>query len=1161
MQLSNGRGRLGRPGVAARRAAAPASRPLPAPGGRPVARGVAPRAWGGRGNAKADVADSSVQLRATTSSEEVSGTASESAEPQAATQAATRQQQELQRQQEQREQQQRQQELQRQRQQEQEQQRQQQEQRRQQELQRRQRQQQEQQRQAAAAASSSEAEAEAQTAAAAAAAVEVPLGQLPGIAGSALLETLGEMVNPADPAQRAVLARPSPLPHKDHGVLRGGQYPFGYDPVYGLPIVHDVLRYGELLRDVRSGGVSEVLWFTLANTGDPHYVDGRCLVRYADGRVAQSVVPPEDFRVVYAMQAHGVKATKLPLEPRHIAAYALREPERGRNPFDGPAARVFGAHELDVRASRRGPRLAPSFSEAVAALPDGEREAFLLRQQDDIDRVIGNLERADTEDWEVFTGARRRTAEERDAAAGRGFETPAAKQTWSDRIIISQDMQVLIYKWVPIVGPVLGSAFVIGLYLAARLLRGDLTDRMALMDEGEEKRRRTALREARIAFLEEEVPALVARRTPVDAIRKKAAEVNKKLGDKFEISEAELLSTVDACTSLLAEGQDIDSGAGATQAAERILAQEEADARAAAEGGGEGGGEAAGPDALMEMGKLNTARVRKAIDPKILDVKKRVRAARRSLKRESKVVLSDEIIFFDDVAGNEQAKVELMEVVDFFRKPEKFRASGARPPKGVLLVGPPGNGKTLMARAVAGESGVAFISSSASEFIEMYMGLGAARVRDLFNTARKLSPCIIFIDELDAVGRARRSGAQGGNDERDNTVNQLLTELDGFSAETQGIVVMGATNRKDVLDPALTRPGRFDRSIEVRRPDYAGRLEGIKVHLREKPIGPDIDYAALAALTGGMSGAQLAGAARTARRAAALASRRAARAAAPPSRPTAPPRRAAPGVCNTACFLASRAGRSEVRQADLVAAVEQTKYGKTYEASRFVSPGRKRRFAVVEAGFCVAAALLPAMEAIDYVTILPSIKSPVGRTVLQPSVGRYTTGVWTRTYLEQQLRLVLAGRAAEELVFGVDELSSLHQHKIMMARQVVHKLLNSGFSSHPDFEHIRGLGTSYLDASMEPSRTTSFITVTDYNQSRSEWVDVDIEMEELLNGAYAEVKAMLSRNRGALDALTDALLASESMQGPAVYAVIDATLCAEDAAARAAAAESEVAFL
>eukprot|EP00878_Enallax_costatus_P004612 GHUV01004857.1.p1 GENE.GHUV01004857.1~~GHUV01004857.1.p1 ORF type:complete len:341 (+),score=89.46 GHUV01004857.1:225-1247(+) len=322
---------------------------------------------------------------------------------------------------------------------------------------------------------------------------------------------------------------------------------------------------------------------------------------------------------------------------------------------------------------------------------------------------------------------------------------------------------------------------------------------------------------------------------------------------------------------------------------------------------------------------------------------------------------------------------------------------------------------------------------------------------------------------------------------------------------------------KDASSQLTTRPAtyalastKFDRSIEVRRPDYQGRLEGIKVHLREKPIAADIDYSELAMLTGGMSGAQLA------------------------------------GVCNTACFLASRAGRTEVTQADLVAAVEQTKYGKTYEASKFVSPGRKQRFAVIEAGFCVAIALLPAIEEIDYVTILPSIKSPVGRTVLKANVGRYTTGVWTRQYLEQQLVMILAGRAAEELVFGREEMSSLHQHKIMQARQIVHKMLNAGFSSHPDFEHIRGLGTTYIDPSMEPNRYTSYITQTDTHQTRSEWVDVDMEMENKLNQAYVEVKGMLSRNRGALDAVTQALLTNERMSGEEVYDVLAKTLDNED---------------
>ncbi|KAI8462879.1 MAG: P-loop containing nucleoside triphosphate hydrolase protein [Monoraphidium minutum] len=455
-----------------------------------------------------------------------------------------------------------------------------------------------------------------------------------------------------------------------------------------------------------------------------------------------------------------------------------------------------------------------------------------------------------------------------------------------------------------------------------------------------------------------------------------------------------------------------------------------------------------------------------------------------------------------------------MEVVDFFRQPEKFRTSGAKAPKGVLLVGPPGNGKTLMARAVAGESGVAFISSSASEFIEMYMGLGAARVRDLFNTARKLAPCIIFIDELDAVGRARRSGAKGGNDERDNTVNQLLTELDGFEAERMGIVVMGATNRKDVLDAALTRPGRFDRSIEVLRPDYKGRLEGIKVHLRDKPIAADIDYTRLAVLTGGMSGAQIA------------------------------------GVANSACFLASREGRSEVLMEDLEKAIDQGRFGKTYEQHSFVSPARKKRFAVMEASISLAATLLPAIERVERVTIAPSAKSPIGRTVLEPNIARYTTGVWTKAYLQQQLLVALAGRAGEEVVFGVDELSSLNQARLQLARQITHKMLNAGMSAHPDFENLRTLGHNYMDPSMEQSRWTQYTVTLDANQSRSEWVDTDMELEALLNDGYAQAKALIERNRPALDALVEALLEEEALLGDRVRAIVEAHGHAQDLAAR-----------
>ena len=317
---------------------------------------------------------------------------------------------------------------------------------------------------------------------------------------------------------------------------------------------------------------------------------------------------------------------------------------------------------------RRGPRLGPTPEEAALALPPAARAAAIDAEVAGLEAAAASLRRLPTEDFEAYEAAGRRFAADKGAAAearkafDREAERLAAlseKKSWSDRVVVSQDVQAMIYKYVPIIGPVVGSAFVLGLYLLARLLRGDLTDRLKMMDSEEEKRRRTALREARIAFLEEEVPALVARGAGMPALAKKMAEVNKKLGEKFEISEAELRGTYDACRQLMEAGEDLDSGAGASTAAERILAEQEAlerrDGAAAAEGGGDAAQQSAG-DAMAEMGKLNTARIRKAVDPKVLDVKKRVRAARRSLKRESKVQLSDEIIFFDDVAGNEQVR-------------------------------------------------------------------------------------------------------------------------------------------------------------------------------------------------------------------------------------------------------------------------------------------------------------------------------------------------------------------------------------------------------------------------------------------------------------------------------------------------------------------------
>ncbi|KAL6745810.1 hypothetical protein V8C86DRAFT_1657986 [Haematococcus lacustris] len=935
-----------------------------------------------------------------------------------------------------------------------------------------------------------------------------------GPLGSALRSRLQQLVPSLPPAVQEVL-RPlthphpqltaaqqlhvPPLPEQNNGTLTGGSWPFTYDPVYGLPVVNDVATYSAVLRGIREGQVAELLWFQAPDLASRTLLEGRCLVRYHNGRVQQSAVPRVDSRVVEAMRAAGVKASLIPLEPRDVFDDDA--------PYSHPFARWYQRHVAFPQQApvsrRRGPQVAPTVSQ-LYLLPGEEKDraARLQAQMDATQAELDVAQRMDTEEWDEYL-AGGKPAFRGETQPGEEPQAQVAKRSWTDNIQISQETQALIIRWVPILGPLLGSAFIIGLYMLSRLVKGDLTDRMNMMNQEDEKRKKSQLKEVRTAFLEEELPALVAKGITLEEAQKRTAAINKRLGAKLQIGEQELASTWEACQLLLKEGADLSGGSTSASAASKLLAEEDARQEAAvrqsgAEGGGDGQGGGNDMDALMEMGKLNTARIRKATDPKIMEVKKRVRQARRALKRESKVQLSDEVIFFDDVAGNAEAKVQLAEVVDFFNQPQKFKASGARAPKGVLLVGSPGNGKTLMARAVAGESGVAFISSSASEFIEMYMGLGAARVRDVFQTARKLAPCIIFIDELDAVGRARRGGGGGGgNDERDNTVNQLLAELDGFEAEQQGIVVMAATNRKDVLDSALTRPGRFDRSIEVRRPDFQGRLEAVKVHLRDKPIAPDIDYRELASLSGGMSGAQVA------------------------------------GMCNAGAFLASREGRTEVRMEDLRRAADMSKYGVRPEVNSFLSPARRQP-----------------IEPVDYVTALPSARSPVGRTVLKPNVGRYTTGVWTKRYLREQLLLALAGRAAEELVMGRDELSSLHQYRLMLARQIAHKLLNAGMSDHPDFANLRALGDQHLDPSFEPGRYQVTTVQTDYNQTRSEWVDVDMEMHALLNDSYSAVKNMVERNRACLDRLAELLNERTRVEGDEIRAVVEQLGCKEDLVVR-----------
>jgi ATP-dependent metalloprotease FtsH len=360
-----------------------------------------------------------------------------------------------------------------------------------------------------------------------------------------------------------------------------------------------------------------------------------------------------------------------------------------------------------------------------------------------------------------------------------------------------------------------------------------------------------------------------------------------------------------------------------------------------------------------------------------------------------------EAVFFEDVAGIGDAKVELQEVVDFFRKPERFRASGSRIPRGVLLCGPPGTGKTLLARAVAGEAGVGFLSLNASEVVEMFVGVGASRVRDLFATARAMAPAIIFIDEIDSVGRLR-GGAQG-NDERDQTLNQMLSEMDGFDSGAS-VIVMAATNRKDILDPALVRPGRFDRSVLVPLPDYQGRIEILRVHLGRRPHDPGMDLHEVAFETRQYSGAQLA------------------------------------NLVNIAATVAAAAGREEIVGGDLVRALEEERLGPA--RAPYGEPAR-RRLAVMEGATALACTLLPAIEPVAVVTIAPREKHPLGQTVVTANEGRELTQVFTRRYLEEQLVTVLAGRAAEEAVYGADGMSTIQQRRLVLARRIAAKLVVS----------------------------------------------------------------------------------------------------------------------
>ncbi|MCH9772653.1 MAG: ATP-dependent zinc metalloprotease FtsH, partial [Cyanobacteria bacterium] len=359
-------------------------------------------------------------------------------------------------------------------------------------------------------------------------------------------------------------------------------------------------------------------------------------------------------------------------------------------------------------------------------------------------------------------------------------------------------------------------------------------------------------------------------------------------------------------------------------------------------------------------------------------------------------------ITFGDVAGIEGAKLELTEVVDFLKNPDRFTAVGAKIPKGCLLVGPPGTGKTLLAKAVAGEAGVPFFSISGSEFVEMFVGVGASRVRDLFEQAKKNAPCIVFIDEIDAVGRQRGAGLGGGNDEREQTLNQLLTEMDGFEGNT-GIIIIAATNRPDVLDSALMRPGRFDRQVTVDRPDYAGRLQILGVHARSKTLSKDVDLDKVARRTPGYTGADLA------------------------------------NLLNEAAILAARRQLTEVSNDEISDAIERIMVGPE-KKDRVMSERRKRLVAYHEAGHALVGALMPDYDAVQKISIIPRGNAG-GLTFFTPSEERMESGLYSRTYLQNQMAVALGGRVAEEIVYGEDEVTTGASNDLQQVASVARQMV------------------------------------------------------------------------------------------------------------------------
>jgi cell division protease FtsH len=436
-------------------------------------------------------------------------------------------------------------------------------------------------------------------------------------------------------------------------------------------------------------------------------------------------------------------------------------------------------------------------------------------------------------------------------------------------------------------------------------------------------------------------------------------------------------------------------------------------------------------------------------------------------------------VLFDDVAGIEEAKEELQEVVTFLKKPERFTAVGARIPKGVLLVGPPGTGKTLLAKAIAGEAGVPFFSISGSEFVEMFVGVGASRVRDLFKKAKENAPCIVFIDEIDAVGRQRGAGIGGGNDEREQTLNQLLTEMDGFEGNT-GIIIIAATNRPDVLDSALLRPGRFDRQITVDAPDIKGRLAVLDVHARNKKLSPEISLETIARRTPGFTGADLA------------------------------------NLLNEAAILTARRRKEEITMAEINDSVDRVVAG--MEGTPLVDGKSKRLIAYHEVGHAIVGTLIGDHDPVQKVTLIPRGQAQ-GLTWFTPSEDQ---SLISRSQILARIKGALGGRAAEDVIFGNAEVTTGAGNDLQqvtgMARQMVTRF---GMSDLGPLSLESPQGEVFLGRDL--------MVRSEYSEKISARIDAQVRV--IVEKCYDEAKRIVRENRAAIDRLVDLLIEKETIDG------------------------------